>query len=327
MMRREFIGLVAGSAMALPFAAEAQQPDGTPLIAFLFAGASTSNNRYLETFREAMHELGYDEGRNIRFEYRYAEGYLDRLPGLAAELISLKPSVVVTSPLPASLAAFNATKTIPIVMGNGADPVGFGLVESLSHPGGNVTGVTNFSETLVPKQFDFLRQLLPKLARVGMLVNTINPLHVPQLKEMQIATRDANVDLVTVELRAPDDLEGAFATLASQNVDALFVPPDAVSFQLRKQIAQLAASYRLPAVYGYREHVIEGGLMSYGPDLSLNFRRAPTYVDKILKGASPANLPIERPNKIELLINIKTAKALGIDIPPSLLALADAVIE
>ncbi len=324
MRRREFITLIG--AAALPLAVRAQ-PDSTPLVAFLLAGTLVANSRNLKAFREAMRELGYDDGRSVRFEYRFADGYLDRLPSLAAELIALKPSVVVTSPLPASLAAYRATKAIPVVMANGADPVSFGLVESLSHPGGNVTGLTNFSETLVPKQFDLLHQLLPRLTRVGLLVNTVNPLHVPQLKEMQTAANDANVELVTVELRTPDDLQQAFATLARENVDALFAPPDAVSFQLRKQIAELAASHRFPAIYGYRDHVIEGGLMSYGPDLSLNFRRAPTYVDKILKGASPATLPIERPNKIELLINMKAARALGIDIPASLLALADEVIE
>jgi putative ABC transport system substrate-binding protein len=274
-----------------------------------------------------LRELGYDEGRNIRFVYLFADGYFDRLPGFAAELISLKPSVIVSSPLPANLAAHRASNTIPIVMGNGADPVGFGLVSSLSHPGGNVTGLANFAELLASKQLDFLHELLPRLSRVAMLVNINNPLHVPQLREMQAAAANARVDLVTVEVRAPGDLEDAFVTLAPKNVDALLVPPDILFLQLRKQIADLAASHRLPGVYGSRDLVLVGGLMSYGPDVALNFHRAATYVDKILKGARPADLPIEQPIKIELVINIKTAKTLGIDVPAALLARADEVIE
>ena len=327
MRRREFITLLGGAAVTWPFGARAQQPDTTPLIGLLFAGTMTSQARNLKAFRDGMHALGRDEGRNIRFEYRFADGYLDRLPGLAAELIFLKPSVIVSSPLPANLAARRTTNTIPIVMATGADPVGFGLVASLSHPGGNVTGLANFAELLASKQLDFLRELLPRLSRVAMLVNTTNPLHVPQLKEMQAATANARVDLLTIELRAPTDLEGAFATLAGENVDALLVPPEILFLQLRKQIVDLAASHRLPAVYGYREYVLDGGLMSYGPDLVMNFHRAATYVDKILKGAKPADLPVEQPSRIELVINIKTAKALGIDAPAALLARADEVIE
>jgi putative tryptophan/tyrosine transport system substrate-binding protein len=326
MQRRDFITLLGGAAAVWPMAARAQQPDGIPIIGLLFAATKTFYTPMIEAFREGMRELGYDEGRSIHFAYRFADGYFDRLPGLAAELILLKPSVIVCAPLPASLAAHRATNTIPIVA-FGADPVAFGLVESLSRPGGNVTGIAIFSEALASKQLDFAHELLPRLSRVAMLVNISNPHHVPQLKEMQAATANANVDLVSVEVRGPDDLEEAFATLAQQNVDALLVSPDIVFLQLGKQIADLAASHRLPAIYGYREHVIDGGLMSYGPDLSRHFRRAATYVDKILKGAKPANLPVERPNKIELVINMKTAKALGIDIPAALLARADEVIE
>ena len=327
MRRREFVTLLGGAAVVWPLATRAQQPDGTPIIGILFAGTMTSYARNLKAFRDGMHELGYDEGRNIRFAYRFADGYLDRLPGLAAELIFLKPNVIVCSPLPANLAAHRATNTIPIVMANGADPVGFGLVASLSHPGGNVTGLANFAELLASKQLDLVRALLPRLSRVGTLVNISNPLHVPQLKEIQAATANARVDLVPVELRAPGDLEGAFATLAGANVDALLVPPDTLFFQLRKPIADLAASHRLPGVYGFRDHVLDGGLMSYGPDIAQNYHRAATYVKKILKGARPADLPVEQPHKIELVINIKAARALGIDISAALLARADEVIE
>jgi putative ABC transport system substrate-binding protein len=326
MQRRKFITLIGG-AVVWPLAATAQQPEGMPVVGFLFAGTMTSYARYLKAFRDGMRELGYDEGRNIRFAYQFADGYLDRLPGLAAELVSLKPSVIVSSPLPANLAAHRATSTIPIVMANGADPVGFGLVASLSHPGGNVTGLANFAELLASKQLDFLHVLLPRLSRVAMLVNINNPLHVPQLKEMQAAAANAGLDLVLVELGAPGDLEKAFAELAGGDIDALLVPPDTLFLQLRKQIADLAASHRLPGIYGPRDHVIDGGLMSYGPDIALNFHRAATFVDKVLKGTRPADLPVEQPNKIELVINIKTANALGIDIPAALLARADEVIE
>jgi putative ABC transport system substrate-binding protein len=325
MRRREFVGLVGGVA-AWPLAALAQQPGGRPLVGLLFTAIKPFYAGTIAAFSEGMRKLGYEEGRNIQYEYRFADGYLDRLPDLAAELILLKPSVIVTVPLPASLAVHRLTKTIPIVA-FGADPVGFGLVESLSHPGGNVTGIAIFSEALAAKQLDFARELIPRLSRVAMLINVRNPLHVPQLKEMQAATADANVDLVSVEVRGPDDLEEAFATLVHQNIDALLVSPDVVFLQQGKQIAEFAASRRLPTVNGYREHVLDGGLLSYGPDLSLDFGRTAIYVDKILKGAKPANLPVERSTKFELLINLKAAKAIGLTIPPTLLARADEVIE
>lgn len=274
-----------------------------------------------------MHALGRDEGRNIRFEYRFADGYLDRLPGLAADLLLLRPDVIVSSPLPANLAAHRATEVVPIVMANGADPVGFGLVASLSHPGANVTGLANFAEVLASKQLDFLRELIPGLSRVAMLVNVSNSLHVPQVEEMRAATGSARIELITIEVSAPADLTGAFGKLEGKNADALLVPPDTLFLQMRKQIAQLAAERRLTAIYGFREHVLDGGLISYGPDLAMNFFRSAIYVDKILKGAKPADLPIEQPSKIELFINNKAAKALGIEIPAALLARADEVIE
>jgi putative tryptophan/tyrosine transport system substrate-binding protein len=326
MKRREFITLIGGAVVTRPVAALAQQPDRTPTIGLLFTATETFYARSIEAFREGMRQLGYDEGRNIRFVYRFADGYFDRLPGLAAELILLKPSVIVAYPLPAILAVHRATTTIPIVA-FGPDPVGFGLAESLSHPGGNVTGIAVLSELLAAKQLDFARELLPQLSRAAILINVRNPIHVPQLKEVQTAAADANVDLVPVEVRGPDDLEKAFATLALQNVDALLVSPDIVFLQLGKQIADLAASHHLPAVYGYREHVIDGGLLSYGPDIAVSFGRVATYVDKILKGGKPANLPVERPTKFELVINLKTARALGLDVPLQLQQRADEVIE
>src|SRR6266702_1415751 len=318
MRRRDFITLLGGAAVTWPFGARAQQPDTTPLIGLLFAGTMTCQARNLKAFRDGMHALGRDEGRNIRFEYRFADGYLDRLPGLAAELIFLKPSVIVSSPLPANLAARRTTNTIPIVMATGADPVGFGLVASLSHPGGNVTGLANFAEMLASKQIDFLREMLPRLMRLGLLVNVTNKLHVPQLRETKIAAEASGILLVPVEVGSPDKLNSAFATLGTERVEALLVPPDTTFYSRRRQIADLAATTHLPAIYGYREHVEVGGLMSYGPDIPDQYRRAAIYVDKILKGAQPAELPVEQPTKIELVINHKTATALGLTIPPTL---------
>jgi putative ABC transport system substrate-binding protein len=324
--RRQFITLLSGAAAAWPFAARAQQP-AVPVIGFLHAGSAQAVERDLAGFRDGIQRLGYVEGSNVRFEFRYADGYLDRLPDLAKDLVRLNPRVIVSAPLPAHLAARRATGTIPIVMATGADPVGFGLITSLSHPGGNVTGLANVAETLAPKQIDLLREMVPRLARFGLLVNITNPLHVPQLRETKIAAAAAGIILVPVEVNDPDKLASAFDTLQKERVEALLVSPDVSFYSRRRQIAELAATTRLPAIYGYRHHVEEGGLMSYGPDIPDQYRRAATYVDKILKGARPPDLPVEQPTKFELVINVKTTRALALDIPPTLLARADEVIE
>jgi putative tryptophan/tyrosine transport system substrate-binding protein len=326
MRRRDFITLIGGAAVTWPAVGLAQQ-QVIPVVGVLYAGTAQAVERYLASFREGMRQLGYVEGGNVRFELRFADGYLDRLPNLANELVRLNPRVIVSAPLPAHLAARKATSTIPIVMATGADPVGFGLVASLSHPGGNVTGLANFAEMLASKQIDLLREMMPHLARFGLLVNVTNQLHVPQLRETKIAAEAAGVLLVPVEVSNPDKLDSAFATLGAERVEGLLVPPDTTFFSRRAQIAGLAATRRLPAIYGYREHVEVGGLMSYGPDPADQYRRAAIYVDKILKGAQPAELPVEQPTKIELVINRKTATTLGLTIPPTLLARADAVIE
>jgi putative tryptophan/tyrosine transport system substrate-binding protein len=323
MNRREFIVALGGVA-AWPFAARAQS---MPMVALLFAGSATAYKPFVDAFHDGMREFNYVGGSNIRFEHRFADGYLDRLPQLAADLVNLGPNVIVASPLPADLAALQATKTIPIVMAGGADPVGFGLAASLSHPGGNVTGLTGFSEILAPKQLDLLRELMPRLSRVGMLVNVDNPLHVAQLRETEMAAEASGLTLVQCDIESLDGLDAAFAALNRARVEALMVPPDTVFLTLRRRIAELAASARLPAIYGFRDHLEAGGLMSYGPDIRESYRRAATYVDKILKGAKPADLPIEQPTKIELILNLKTAEALGIGVPPLLLARADEVIE
>ena len=326
MRRRDFITLIGGAAVTWPAVAFAQQ-QVIPVVGVLYAGTAQAVERYLVSFREGMRQLGYVEGGNVRFELRFADGYLDRLPNLANELVRLNPRVIVSAPLPAHLAARKATSTIPIVMATGADPVGFGLVASLSHPGGNVTGLANFAEMLASKQIDLLREMMPHLARFGLLVNVTNQLHVPQLRETKIAAEVAGVLLVPVEVSNPDKLDSAFATLGAERVEGLLVPPDTTFFSRRAQIAGLAATTRLPAIYGYREHVEVGGLMSYGPDPADQYRRAAIYVDKILKGAQPAELPVEQPTKIELVINRKAANALGLTIPQTLLAHADELIE
>ena len=326
MRRREFVTLIDSAAVTWPVVGHAQQPV-IPMVGVLCAGTAQALEGYLASFREGMRELGYVEGSNVRFEFRFADGYLDRLPDLANELVRLHPRVIVSTPLAAHLAAKKATDMIPIVMATGADPVGFGLVASLSHPGGNVTGLANFAEMLASKQIDLLREMLPRLARFGMLVNVTNELHVPQVRETKIAAEAADILLSPAEVNSPDELDSAFATLGTEHVEALLVPPDTTFYSRRQQIADLAAATRLPAIYGYRGHVEVGGLVSYGPDVADQYRRAATYVGKILKGAQPADLPVEQPTKIELVINLKTATALGLSIPPALLTRADAVIE
>jgi putative tryptophan/tyrosine transport system substrate-binding protein len=325
MKRRAFIAGL-GSAAAWPLATAAQQPTA-PVIGILLSGSSAANAKNLESFRDGMRNLGFEDGRNVKFQYRFADSHLDRLPALAAELIDLKPSLIVTAPTFANLAAKRATRTVPVVMATGADPVGFGLVASLNHPGGNVTGLANFAELLASKQIEFLRRLMPQLSRVGMLINLDDPLHEPQVREGQAAAAQVSLPLALFGIHTPEELDNTFAEISRQKIDGLMVPPDTLFLNERKHIADLAASFRTAAIYGYREHVMEGGLMSYGPDLRSSYRRAATYVDKILGGAKPADLPIEQPTKIDLVINLTTAKALDLQVPPTLLALADEVIE
>jgi putative ABC transport system substrate-binding protein len=233
----------------------------------------------------------------------------------------------VSGPLPANQALQKATSTIPIVMGTGADPVGFGLVKSLARPGGNITGVSNFADELASKQLDVMRELLPRLASVGVLINVTNPLHVPQWRETQAAAQKAGITLVPVEIRDTSKLEAAFALFARERVDAVLVPPDTTFNTNHARIAGLAGAARLPAIYFNRTQAENGGLISYGPDIRDGYRRAATYVDKILKGAKPTDMPVEQPTRIELVINMKVAKALGLTVPSTLLARADAVIE
>jgi putative ABC transport system substrate-binding protein len=327
MKRRAFITLLGGAALtAWPLAARAQSSSPS-LIGMLNAGTAASLTEELEAFRNSMRSLGYVENRDVRFEYRFGDGYLDRLPGLAAELVGLNPSVIVSSPVPANMAVAKATSIIPIVTASGADPVAFGLAKSLSHPGGNVTGLTNFAEELASKQIDLMRELLPRLTRLAALINMENPLHVPQWRETEAASAKAAIALVPFEFHSADQLEAAFVLFSQERADALLVPPDVTFNVHRRRIANLAISARLPTIFYIRHAAKDGALMTYGPSTVENYRRAAIYVDKILKGAKPQDLPIERPTKIDLVINLKTARALGLEVPPALLARADEVIE
>jgi putative ABC transport system substrate-binding protein len=323
--RRDFIYAIGGAA-AWPLSARAQQP-ASPLIGVLDAASEAAARTYQEAFRGGLRELGYVAGRNVRFEYRYADGIISRLPDLAAQLVRLDPKVIVSAPLPANIALHKATSTIPIVMATGADPVGFGLVQSLSRPGGNMTGLTNFAEELASKQIDLIRALLPGIARLGVLVNVHNPLHAPEWEKTHAAAIAASLTLARFDFRAIEDLEAGFAEFTRQKVEAVLIPPDTTYSANRARIADVAARSRLPAIYFTRPYVEAGGLLSYGPNLAASYRRAAVFVDKILKGARPADLPIERPTKIELVINLKAARALGLSVPPALIARADDVIE
>jgi putative ABC transport system substrate-binding protein len=268
------------------------------------------------------------EGENLVIERRWAEGRVERFPSLAAELVRLKVEVIVAGPTPPAVAAKNATGTIPIVMWGVGDPVGQGLVASLARPGGNVTGLS-FSvgwETF-GKGLELLKETVPKVRRVAVLSNPANASHALAIENVKVAARSLGVQLQLLEARGPEEFEGAFAAMAKERVAALLVPTDPVFFLHRARLAELAAKNRLPSVHSLREYVEAGGLMSYGPSLLDLLRRAATFVDKILKGAKPADLPVEQPTKFELVINLKTAKALGLTIPQSLLLRTDQVIE
>ncbi len=327
--RREFITLLGGAAM-WPLAARAQQQQAGKLPRIGFLGLTSPSDRpsLLDAFRQGLRELGWVEGQNIVIDYRYAEGRVDRLPDLAADLVRLKVDLIVSLGTQGVTAAKNATETIPIVMIAVRDPVDTGLIASLARPGGNVTGVSGYAglET-VAKQLALLNETVPKIRRVAILSNPGNAYHQLAIRELNVAARSSGVQLQLLEARGPNEFDGAFAAMAKERVGALLVVSDVIFNNHRTRLADLAARSRLPAAYGVRESVEAGGLMSYGPSFLDLHRRAATYVDKILKGAKPADLPVEQPTKFELVINLKTAKALGLEVPPTLLARADEVIE
>jgi putative ABC transport system substrate-binding protein len=329
MRRREFITLLGGAtaaSVAWPRATGAQTPPKIPRVGFIAGGNPAATEHTLGAFQQKLRELGYVEGQSIALEVRWAEGRLERISELVAELVDLKVNVLVTAVTPAALAAKKATQTIPIVM-VAADPVGQGLVASLARPGGNVTGLSYFNEATIAKRLELLKEFVPGLVRVAVLRNPIVTVHATFWQETEIAARKLKVALQPLEVREPEDFEVAFASATRGNAQALIAFDDSLTFAFRPRIAALAASSRLPAIYGIREFPDDGGLISYGANFVDLFRRAATYVDKILKGAKPADLPVEQPTKFELVINRKAADALGLTVPATLLAQADEVIE
>ena len=325
--RRALLGALAGSLLAAPLAAEAQQAGKVWRIGYLDQGSADRNKPYLEAFQQGLRDLGWVAGKNVVFEARFAEGKTDRLPALAAELVRLKVELIATSSTPAALAAKQATTTIPIVMGFAADPVGSGIVRSLARPGGNITGWTHQGLELRAKYLELLKEAVPEATRFGVLWNPANPVHQSSMEVIEAAARRLKVDLYPVGVREPKDLESAFSSLAAKRAEALVVYPDGMFQSQTSLIVTLAAQRRFPAIYGIRAYIDAGGLMTYGTNLSDMFRLGASFADKILKGAKPADLPVEQPTKFELVINLKTAKALGLTIPPSLLARADQVIQ
>ena len=324
MKRRDFITLVGGAAAAWPLAARAQHAGKTWRIAFI---AHVPSIIYEEPLFDDLRELGYVEGQNIIIERRYAEGRPERFQEFAAEMVRLKADLIITTTTPAALAARNATTTIPIVIPTAIDPVGTGLIASFAHPGGNITGGAILVGELAAKRLQLLKEVVPNLSRTGVLWNSANPANALALRETDGAARAIGVTLQSHEVKGPKDFEVAFARMAEERLDALFVLDDALTIQYGKQIADFAMQKRLPSVFSAKDGVEAGGLMTYGPRYSEMMRRAASLVDKILRGAEPASLPMEQPTAFDLVINLKTANAIGLTVPPLLLARADEVIE
>ena len=307
--------------------ADAQQPKKVPRVGYMAAGSRSSDSFRIEAFQLGLLELGYVEGKNIFIDYRFAEGKYDRFSDLAAELVSLKPDVIFTHTTPGALAAKKATTTIPIVIAAVGDVERRGIVASLAQPGGNITGLTLFGVELDGKRLELLTEAVPKITRVGVLIIPTNPSFREHVRALAHASDVLRLRLDRVEVVDPIEMESVFSVMAKNRDDAVLVTNDAILHNHRKRIAELAAKHRLPSVAELREFAEDGGLMAYGPDLSSMFRRAAVYVDKILKGTKPSDLPIERPTKFELVINLKTANQIGLTIPPNVLARADKVIK
>ena len=327
MRRREFITLLGGAAV-WPLAARAQQMGKVPRIGYLGSSSPSLEPHFVEAFRQKLRELGHIEGENIAIEYRWAEGQDRRLPELATELVRLQPNVIVTAGTPGALAAMQATKTIPIVMASSGDPVGAGLVASLARPGGHVTGFTIVGPQIEGKRLELLKEAVPELSRVAVLWNPSNPALVSYFDTIENAGRTLRISLDPVaEVRRANELDNAFFAIASARPRALLVVADRFLLAHRKRIVEFAVAKRLPGMFPYREYVEAGGLMSYAPSNIELFRGAATYVDKILKGAKPGDLPVQEPTKLELIVNLKTSKAIGLTVPESFLLRADELIE
>jgi ABC-type uncharacterized transport system substrate-binding protein len=324
--RRVFLGTLAAGLLAAPLV-EAQPTGKVYRIGMLETTSPALNAANLDAFRRGLRELGYVEGQNFTIEYRSADGRRERFPDLAAELVRLKVDVILTRGTPAVMAAKNATATIPVVMAASGDPVLSGVVSSLARPGGNVTGLSAIVGEISGKRLELIREVIPGVSRVAGLFNMSNPIDALQWKETESSAPSLRVQLQLLDVRKPDDLAGAFDAGVKQRAGALVVGLDALTWANHRPIVDLAAKHRLPAMYGGREFVDAGGLIAYGVSYPHLYHRAASFVDKILKGAKPADLPVEQPTKFELVINLKTAKALGLTIPPSLLQRADEVIQ
>jgi len=325
MRRREFITLLGGVAVTWPLAASAQSK--TPRIGFMGNSTAALEANLVGAFREGLREHGYEEGRNIVIEYRWADGKYERFPALVAELIAAKVDVIVTAGTPAALAMKKATTTVPLVMVAVGDPVGTGLVPSLARPGANLTGLSSVAPDLEGKRLQLLREVVPALSHVAMFINSLNPFHVSSMRQARAAAQTMGIKLQLHDIRKSEDLDDAFAAIRKERPDAVLILADRVFLHNRERMIDFTKEQRLPNVNAYKELVEVGGLMSYGPSYEDMHKRAAIYVDKILKGAKPADLPVEQPTKFELVINLKTAKAIGLTIPPSLLQRADQIIE
>jgi len=328
-MKRKIVSvLLAILSLSLLHPAEAQQPAKVPRIGYLTGGSLSANLARLEAFRQGLRELGYVEGKNIVIEYRYAEGKFDRLPELAAELVRLKVDIIVSAGPIVTRAAKEATVTIPIVMAQDADPVGSGFVASLARPGGNITGLSSLSPELSGKRLELLKEIVPKLSRVAVFGTSTRPGNAQELRETELAAGAFGVKLQYLDVLGPKDIETAFRAAGKGRAHAVLMNVSGgIALSQRTQITDLAVKNRLPAIYPWQEFVEAGGLMTYSVSSTDLSRRAATYVDKILKGAKPADLPVEQPTKFEFIINLKAAKQIGLTIPPNVLARADKVIR
>ena len=327
-MKKKIITLALSALLlALSLPAPAQQPAKVPRIAYLGATSLTANAARVEAFRQGLRELGYVDGKNIVIEWRFADGKLDRLPAQAAELVRLKLDIIVSSGSTPTRTARAATSTIPIVMSNDNDPVGDGFVASLARPGGNISGLSNFAPELSGKRLEILREVLPKLARVAVIGTSTNPAYAQVIKEVELTANALGVKLQNLDVLDSKDTETAFRAASKGRADGVLVLTSATLVPQRVQLAELAVKNRLPVMYSNSQYVEAGGLMFYGANVLDLDRRAATYVDKILKGAKPADLPIEQPKKFEFIINLKAAKQIGLTIPPNVLARADKVIR
>lgn len=328
MNKREFVvAVLALGAAAGPIPSFAQQQGKVWRVGFLSSVSASSSSQNTDAFLKGMRELGYVEGKDLAIEWRFADGKLERLPGLAAELVQLKMDVIVAAGSPAIGAAQQATTTIPIVMATTGDPVGSGFVKSLARPGGNITGLSSMGGDLGPKLFDLLHSAVPELRRVAVLVTRTSTTYREILEGVQDAAQRAGVRALVFEASSPEEVENAFSTMGRENVDAVIVGSSSFFAQQRRQVAELALKYRIPSMFGNPANVEAGGLMSYGYKVTDNYQRAATYVDRLFKGGKPGDMPVEQPTKLELVVNLKTAKAIGLTIPQAIMLRADELIQ